>query len=132
MKAVSKLVVLLIAGALAPVVASAANPERAYLESCRKGPGVPVPIAVVSPSVGPEYHGALVQLEFVVDETGTPVDLAVKSAPDDRLASAVLDAVKQWKFRPAERDGAPVETKVALPVRIVDSALNAPRYAGYE
>jgi TonB family protein len=129
MKAVSKLVLLLIVGAFAPGIASATPDEQAYLESCRKDPGVPVPVAVVSPSVGPEYNGALVQLEFVVDEAGKPVDLAVKSSPDDALASAVLDAVKQWRFKPAERDGVAVETKVLLPVKIVDAPVAGPRLA---
>lgn len=129
MKAVSKLVILLIAGALTPVFAFAKSDEQAYLESCRKEPGVPVPVAVVSPIVGPEYNGAVVQLEFVVDEKGKPVDLAVKSTPDDRLASTVLDAVKQWRFKPAERDGVPVETKVALPVKIIEAPVELLGYA---
>jgi protein TonB len=122
MKAVSKLVVLLIVGTFSATFASAKSNEQAYLESCRKDPGVPVPVAVVSPTVGPEYNGASVQLEFVVDGQGKPVDLAIKSVTDDRLAAAVLDAVKQWRFKPVERDGVPVETKVSLPVKIVESA----------
>ncbi len=129
MKAVKKLVVLLIVGALLPVFASATTAEDAYLESCRKDSGVPVPVAVVTPSVGPGYHGALVQLEFVVDAAGKPVDLAVKSAPDDTLASIVLDAVKQWKFTPAVKDGVAVETKVLLPVKIVDPLMEGLRFA---
>lgn len=129
MKAVSKLVVLLVVGAFSSAFAWAKSNEQSYLESCRKDSGVPVPVAVVSPSVGPEYNGALVQLEFVVDEAGKPVDLAVKSTPDDTLASAVLEAVKQWRFKPAERDGVPVETKVSLPVRIVDGPVQDMRYA---
>lgn len=120
MKAVSKLVLLVLVGVFGSGIAAAKSDEQAYLESCLKGPGVPVPIAVVSPVVGAEYNGAVVQLEFVVDGTGVPVDLAVKAAPDDRLAATVLDAVKKWRFKPAERDGAPVEAKVSLPVRIVD------------
>lgn len=83
---------------------------------------------MVSPSVGPDYAGSVVQLEFVVDTAGKPVDLSVKSTPDDRLAAAVMDAVKQWRFKPAERDGIPVEVKVALPVKIVGDALAASRY----
>ncbi len=121
MKAVSKLVVLLIVGVFTATFASAKSAEDAYLESCRKDPGVPVPVAVVTPSVGPEYSGAIVQLEFVVDETGKPVDLAVKSAPDDTLAATVLDAVKKWRFKPVLRDGVAVETKVSLPVKIVET-----------
>ena len=119
MKAVNKLAVLLSVAALTSVVASAKTDEQAYLESCLKGPGVPVPVAVVTPSVGPEYTGTVVQLEFTVDATGKPAGFSVKSSPDDTLAVAVVDAVKQWRFKPAVRDGAPVATKVSLPVKIV-------------
>ncbi len=132
MKAVSKLVILLIVSTFTSALASAGTAEQAYLETCQKGPGIPVPVVVVSPSVGPEYHGAVVQLEFVVDETGKPVDLAVKSSPDDMLASTVLDAVKKWRFKPAQRDGIAVETKVLLPVKIVDAMLASTRYAANE
>mgnify|MGYP001627517848 CR=1 FL=1 len=132
MKAVSKLVILLIVSTLTPIFASAGTAEQAYLESCRKGPGIPVPIAVVTPSVGPEYHGSVVQLEFVVDEAGKPVDLAVKSTPDDLVASAVMDAVKKWRFKPAEREGVAVETKVLLPVKIIDALQASPRFAANE
>jgi protein TonB len=130
MKAVRKLVLVLSLGVLAGSVARAtSSDEQAYLESCTKAPGVPVPVAVVTPDVAPGYAGATVQLEFVVDTTGKPVDLAVKSSPDDRLAATVLDAVKQWRFKPAERGGVPVETKVALPVKIVDDSLSGTRFA---
>ena len=61
MKAVNKLAVLLSVGALASF-AHAKTDGQAYIESCRKAPGVPVPVAVVSPSIGPEYDGAVVQL----------------------------------------------------------------------
>jgi TonB family protein len=131
MKAVRNVIVLLVVSVFAaPFFAFAkADDEQAYLALCRKEPGVPVPIAVVSPSVDPAYNGATVVLEFVVDEAGKPVDLAVKSAPDDRLAAAVLDAVKLWKFKPAERDGVAVETKVSLPVKIVDGPVEYLRLA---
>lgn len=128
MKAVSKLVLVLSLGALASV-ASATTPEQAYLESCRKDPGVPVPVAVVTPTVSSEYTGSSVQIEFVVDTTGKPVDLAIKSSPDDAVSAAVMDAVKQWRFKPAERNGTPVETKVVLPVRFTDEYSASTRVA---
>jgi TonB family protein len=129
MKAVNKLVVLLSLGALTSVVASAMSDEQAYLEACRKEPGVPVPTVVVAPTVGPEFNGTTVQLEFVVDEKGKPANLSVTSTTDGALATAVMDAVKQWRFKPAERNGAPVATKVALPVRIVDVTRDSNRFA---
>ena len=126
MKAVSKLAVLISLVSLASVAASAKTDEQAYLESCHKAPGIPVPVSVVSPTVGPEYAGAVVQLEFVVDASGKPAEFSVKSASDDTLASAVVQAVKQWRFAPAEKNGLPVATKVTLPVRIVDSVTGSP------
>ena len=132
MKAVRKIVVLLSAGFLPLVAASASTSEEAYLESCRKDPGVPVPIAVVSPSVGPEYQGGSVQLEFLVKVDGKPAEFSIKSATDDVLATAVVRAVKQWRFQPAEVDGKPVAMRVALPVRIVDPVASAQRLAARE
>lgn len=123
MKAVSKYAVLISLVALASVSASAVTDEQAYLESCRKAPGVPVPVSVVSPTVGPEYTGSTVELEFVVDAAGKPAEFSVKFATDDTLATAVVRAVKQWRFTPAVVDGVPVATKVTLPVKIVENAL---------
>jgi protein TonB len=120
MKAVNKLAVLLSLGALASFAYADADGQT-YIETCRKEPGVPVPVAVVTPSVGPEYDGAIVQLEFVVEATGKPANFSVKSTTDNMLAAAVMDAVKQWRFKPAEADGKPVATKVLLPIRIVDA-----------
>jgi len=128
MKAVSKLAVLISLSTLANF-ASAKTDEELYIESCRKEPGVPVPVAVVTPSVGPEYNGATVQLEFIVDQKGKPAEFVVKYTPDEELAAAVLSAVKQWRFMPAEVDGKPVATKVALPVRIVDEVVPMNRLA---
>lgn len=132
MKAVRKLVVLLSVGALSLVAASASTTEQAYLKSCRKDPGVPVPVTVVSPTVGPEYNGGSVQLEFVVDAEGKPAEFSIKSASDEVLATAVVKAVKQWRFLPAEINGKPVATKVALPVKIVDPVVSGDRYAAFE
>jgi protein TonB len=129
MKVVNKLGVLLIVGALRIVAAPASDAEQAYLESCRKAPGVPVPVAVVTPTVGPEFNGGSVQLEFVVDVNGRPAGFSITSASDDVLARLVVDAVRQWRFLPATADGKPVATKVALPVNIVDPIATLDRFA---
>ena len=129
MKAVSKLAVLISLGVFGVSFASAKSAEAAYLETCRKEPGVPVPVAVVAPSVSADYNGSTVQLEFVVDAKGKPDRFRVRSAPDDAVASAVVDAVKQWRFTPAETDGKPVATKVVLPVKIIDEFARGDRFA---
>lgn len=69
------------------------------------------------------------KVEFVVDVDGRPREFSIKSAPDDVLARSVVAAVKQWRFLPAEANGRPVATKVALPVNIVDPVAAGDRYA---
>jgi protein TonB len=122
MKNNNKLALLLSLGALLPFAASAKTLEQSYIESCRKGTDVPVPIAVVSPDVGAYDIGQTVQVEFVVDTTGHATGISIKSSSDRAFAEAVVDAVKQWRFTPAQRNGAPVATKVVLPVRVVAAA----------
>jgi protein TonB len=119
MKAVNKLAVLISLSALLPFAVSAKTPEQAYLDASLKTPGVPVPVAVVSPSdVSTKYSGAKVELVFTVDATGNPTDFSVASSPDDALAKVVMDAVSQWRFTPALKNGTAVATRVVLPVRI--------------
>ena len=129
MKAVNKLAIVFSLGALLPFAASAKTLEESYLEHCRKGADVPVPVAVVTPSVSTEFAGTTVELEFVVDATGKPADLIVKSSPDVALSADVVEAVKQWRFLPAQHNGTPVATKVVLPVKIVEPAATGIRYA---
>ena len=127
MKAVTKLILAL---GLPAAFASAATPEEtAYLDACEKAPRVPVPVFVVSPSVGPEHHNGSVVLEFTVDATGKPAGFRVVSATDAALAQLVVASVKQWRFQPAERDGRAVAQRVALPVNIVDPVQVGQRYA---
>ena len=126
MNNISKLALALSLGALLPLAASAKTLEQSYIESCKKGPDVPVPISVVSPEVTGFDIGKSVKVEFVVDTTGRTSDITVKSASDRDLADAVVDAVKEWRFAPAVKNGAPVATRVVLPVRIVET----PRSAG--
>jgi len=120
MKVVNKLAIVFSLGALLPFAASAKTLEDSYLEHCRKGTDVPVPVAVVMPSVSGDYVGTTVELEFVVDTTGKPTELTVKSTPDSAVGETVADAIKQWRFTPAKLNGAPVATKVILPVKIVE------------
>jgi protein TonB len=122
MKNINKLALLLSLGALLlPVAASAKTLEQAYIDSCKKGPGVPAPVSVVSPDATGYDIGTTVKVEFVVDTTGHTSDISVKSTTDRDFADAVVDAVKEWRFAPALRNGTPVATKVVLPVRVVEA-----------
>jgi TonB family protein len=119
MKNTNKIALLLSLGALLPVAASAKTLEQSYIDSCNKSAGVPVPVAVVAPHADSWDVGQEVKVEFVVDTAGNTQDISIKSASDSELADAVVDAVKQWKFTPAQRNGTAVAAKVVLPVRVV-------------
>ncbi len=123
MNVVHKLAIALSLGLSSVLAASAASPETAYLRSFSKGPGVPEPVKVVAPEIVNAPAGAVAMISFVVDSTGLPQDIQVTQSSHDRLAAAAVDAVKQWRFAPVMRDGVAVETKVLLPVRVIDSSL---------
>ena len=129
MKIASKLVALSGLGALLPFAALADTVEQTYLESCRKGPDVPVPSAVVTPRVQPYFIGQTVEVEFTVDTDGKPLNFSVLNHADSYLADTVVDALKQWQFTPAHRAGVPVAEKVILPVRVVETPVVGEGYA---
>jgi protein TonB len=77
-----------------------------------------LPQAVFQPS--PKYslpmrydqvHGA-VKVSFLVDSRGKVSDPIVLRADDGRMADAALAAVRAWTFRPAVRNGEPVNCRV--------------------
>ena len=117
----NKLALLLSLGALLPAAASAKTLEQSYIESCKKSSDVPVPVTVVSPEVTGYDIGKSVKVEFVVDTTGRTSDISVKTPADRDFAAAVVDAVKEWRFTPAQHNGTPVATRVILPVRVIEA-----------
>jgi TonB family protein len=121
MKNINKLALLLGIGALAPLAASAKTLEQSYIESCKKSADIPVPVAVVAPVAHSWDVGQEVKVGFVVNTAGYASDISVVSSTDTELAGAVVAAVKQWRFTPAQRNGAAVEARVILPVRVVDA-----------
>jgi TonB family protein len=84
-------------------------------------PTAPVP-APGNP--GPVYPDAarkrgqegVVEVEAEVLPTGSVGNARVRTG-DEPLASAALEAVRQWQFQPARRDGEAVPARVVIPVR---------------
>jgi TonB family protein len=103
-----------------PVLASAKTLEQAYLEGAFTTPGLPVPTAVVTPFVDSSDADRTVTAECVVGVTGRPSAIRITSdRADPTLSTAVKVALRQWKFRPAEVNGAPVARTVLIPFHFV-------------
>lgn len=64
---------------------------------------------------GVEGH---VDVTFTVSETGRVSDVRVLSSnPGTLFNQAALDAVRQWRFQPATRDGSPVPARLEVRIR---------------
>lgn len=57
-----------------------------------------------------------VRVTALVDETGRVQDPKLESASHAAFGASALEAVGQWRFKPALRDGVPVATRVSLPL----------------
>jgi TonB family protein len=96
----------------------------------RKGPTAPLPIggdvkpAQLIKSVPPVYPQMAktqrvtgnVTLDALIDTSGNVAELKVLSGPSI-LHRAALDAVKQWKYTPAQLDGAPTSMHLTVTVQ---------------
>jgi TonB family protein len=57
-----------------------------------------------------------VRVSLVVDEQGNATDIAVIDSPGLGLDEKIIEAVKQWKFKPGSKDGTPVASKATITV----------------
>jgi protein TonB len=88
----------------------------------RVGGGVSAPRALFSPE--PEYsdearkvkHQGTVVLFVIVGPDGRPHEMRVSRSLGFGLDEKALEAVKQWRFEPAKKDGRPVAVQINIEV----------------
>jgi TonB family protein len=86
------------------------------------GGGISAPQAVSTPD--PEYteeaRNAKTQgtciLWLIVDDHGNPRDIRVVRGLGMGLDAKAIEAVKQWRFQPAQKDGHPVNVQISVEV----------------
>jgi len=86
------------------------------------GGGISAPQALATPD--PEYteeaRNAKTQgmcvLRLIVDDQGNPRDIRVVRGLGFGLDAKAIDAVKQWRFQPAMKDGRPVSVLISVEV----------------
>jgi protein TonB len=81
----------------------------------------PVPVRTVAPVYPVELRDSgtsgMVLVNCEVDEKGAVVSAKVTKSTNEAFNKPALEAVEKWKFRPAQKDGKPVQVNVSLPVK---------------
>lgn len=81
----------------------------------------PVPVRTVAPEVPEGFtrggKPGLVTIGFTVDDKGNVQDATVMKSSHAELEEPALKAIRKWRFKPARKDGTPVATHVALPMK---------------
>lgn len=63
-----------------------------------------------------EHVTGKVVLRTVIDREGTVADVKVVASVDPRLSRAAIEAVRDWRFAPATKEGAPVDVYYNLTI----------------
>lgn len=81
----------------------------------------PVPVKTPPPeypdSMKRQSISGVVAVSVVIDETGAVTSATVAKSSNQEFEGPALAAVKKWKFKPAQKDGAPVKIKATVPIR---------------
>ena len=84
------------------------------------GVSAPVPLYKVEPEYSEEARKAKFQgtvvLEIVIDEHGNPTNFRILNPLGLGLDEKAVEAVKQWRFRPAMKNGKPVAVVARIDV----------------
>ena len=80
----------------------------------------PVAIRTVNPKHPDELLKKLVngdaEVDCLVTAEGRVADARVLSASHPQFGDSAVEAVRQWEFRPAERNGTPIAMRVRIPI----------------
>lgn len=81
----------------------------------------PVPVRTVAPEAPSGFAKAgvpgLVTVGFTVDVKGSVQDATVVKTTHEVLNEPALNALKKWRFKPAQKDGQAVAMHVVIPIK---------------
>lgn len=122
---------VLLAGALATTSALAKNVKTPTKDNTAKwgvveniGKGVKAPVALFAPepkspkgvSTAKAKHGIICDLGVIVDRKGKTEDVHVMKSGGKAFDAQAIKAVRQYRFRPATKDGKPVAVRMVIEV----------------
>ena len=79
----------------------------------------PVPLKTPQPdfpdALKDKGISGIVAISCVIDETGKILSALVSKSTRFEFEKPALDAIQNWKFKPARKDGKPVKVRVVIP-----------------
>ena len=81
----------------------------------------PVPVKAVPPVYPPEMRregaSGMVNVRVLIDERGNVVEREIAQSTRPEFEEAAMDAVRKWKFKPAQKAGAAVKARMVIPIQ---------------
>lgn len=94
------------------------DPTRIYEPNELDSQPVPTlqPIPVYPFDMRRVGQGGTAVVSFVVDENGRVRDAAIVRSTRSEFEASAMESVMKWKFRPGQKNGSPVTTKMTVPI----------------
>jgi periplasmic protein TonB len=116
LKALTSYIVLVFALSTATVTLRAADEQESR----------PVPVKTPPPVYPRDMRrdgiSGMVAVKVVIDESGNVAECSVNKSTRAEFETAALEAVKNWKFKPAVKGGSAVRVQVIIPVSFTTEA----------
>jgi protein TonB len=64
-----------------------------------------------------EGVSGVVALKVEIDENGAVTACSVSKSSNPEFEQPAVDAVKNWKFKPAQKGGSPVKVRLLIPIQ---------------
>jgi protein TonB len=81
----------------------------------------PVPVRTVAPEYPDELKrdrvAGVVLVKIEIDAQGNVVSVAVQKSSNQAFEQPALEALKKWRFKPAQQNGNPVPAKLNVPIK---------------
>jgi protein TonB len=81
----------------------------------------PIPVRMFAPEYPSDMRrqniSGVVMVKCLIDEEGNVREPTIQKASNSAFETPALDALKKWKFKPAQRDGTLVPMLVTIPIR---------------
>lgn len=86
----------------------------------------PQPLRTVAPTYPHDLRregvSGMVAVSVVIDDQGNVTERSVSKSSHPGFEQPALDAVSQWKFKPATKGGQAVSVRVVLPVKFTTNS----------